>query len=601
VYMSENQAQPLLDQTIDMTVKEKDHRFLSVFDCMKWSREYNREWLLLDFVAGLSVGAMVIPQSLSYAALAGLPSSYGLYAALTPSIAYSMFGNSRQLSVGPVAVTWMMIRQALTDLVPCVQAIDNPNHLTSDEERECQAVYNDAAVKLALLVSLIYFLMSFLRLGLVFTRLLSHSILGGFTTGAAITIGLSQVKYIVGFKINTHGSSSLPSFVQGIVAGVRELRWQEASLSLLLIYVLIAFKYSGSICSWKPLKSLGALFVCVLGILIVILGQADHPENGAIAIIGLIPSGLPPFSIPTWFKPGGPSFLSLLLPAFVIGLVNLLESISISKSLARKNKDSLDTNREIVALGIVNFLGACASSPPSTGSFSRSAVGYLAGAKSPGAQLVVGLFVAIVLVSLTGFFSKVPFCAMAAIVSVSVASLVDIELFCRLWRVSKVDFVYFLVAFMGTLMLSVEAGLVLAVVLSLSWTYYRIAFASDASKGYSTFDPSLDASRHYLRLEGPISFLQAEEAEIKIDQAIKKTLALGRSSLAIDLRSVPFVDAAGVEFLQDSVIRSAEHKIRIILFGMNADVEEAGERVRLRNLVEKAEGTIIDSHVCDLG
>ena len=134
-----------------------------------------------------------------------------------------MFGTSKQLSVGPVAVTWMMIRQSLSALIPCSQLIDNPNHLITDDERQCQATYNYAAVRLALLVSLMYLLLGVLRLGL-FTRLLSHSTLGGFTTGAAITIGMSQIKYIVGFKINTHGSSSLPSFIMGLIANIKDLR-----------------------------------------------------------------------------------------------------------------------------------------------------------------------------------------------------------------------------------------------------------------------------------------------------------------------------------------------------------------------------------------
>ena len=334
----------------------------------------------------------------------------------------------------------------------------------------------------------------------------------------------------------------------------------------------------------------------------VIIGQLDQIDNGSIATIGFIPSGLPPLSIAGLLSSEGPSLLALLNPAFVIGMVNLLESLSIAKSLARKIGITLETNQEIMALGLINLAGCCLSSPPTTGSFSRTAVGNNAGAKSPGAQMVVGLFVAIVLYLLTGFFSYVPFAAMAAIITVSVASLVDLELACYLWRVSRADFIYFLAACFGTLLLNVESGLLLAVALSITWTIYRSAFANKLLvQPLSTFDPSVHPDAHLVQLDlNSLTFLNAEDAESKIEEAIKQTVANGKSSLVIDLQLISFVDALGIECLEDTVIRSAENRLVVIFCGINSQVDEATERVRFRELVETAGGSVLDSHVCDL-
>ena len=261
--------------------------------------------------------SQVVPQGLSYATLVGLPSVFGLYGAFLPCLVYTLVGSSKQLAVGPVAVTSLLLGSSLRDLIPCSAQISNANLITDPVLQQCQAQFNKATIQIAFLVSILYTGMGVLQMGWV-TKFLSHAVIGGFTTGAAITIAIGQVKYILGYKITMGSSTRLQDYMSQYIQGIRNLRWQEMIMGITFIFVLVAFKEGQKL--WKPLRhirSLGALFVCIAGICAVVIGKVNLSPS-LISIVGFIPSGLPGFTANQWFPMTSPTFEQLLTPAIVI-------------------------------------------------------------------------------------------------------------------------------------------------------------------------------------------------------------------------------------------------------------------------------------------
>ena len=352
-----------------------------------WLRTYNwRNNLIKDIVAGLTVGMMVIPQSMSYAKLAGLPVEYGLYSALVPVYAYALFGSSRQLAVGPVAILSLMLSTELTPLVT-----DN-GEVTTDEE---QQQYNILAVQAAMLVGVTYIAMGLLRLGFV-TIFLSHAVISGFTTGASVIIGMSQVKYILGITIPR--SDQLIDLLQNIIANISDFNWKTFVLGMSCIFALLGMKHLGKtykIFRWT--RAAGPLVVSAICILVTWL--ADLSARG-IPIVEYIPQGLPHVTIPYWSPIDG----RLVRSVISMVIIGFMESIAIAKTLASKHKYELDSSLELIGLGMANFFGSMFQSYPVTGSFSRSAVNNDTGATSGISGIVTATLVMITLLLLTSVF-----------------------------------------------------------------------------------------------------------------------------------------------------------------------------------------------------
>eukprot|EP00798_Chlamydomonas_sp_ICE-L_P025822 gene25822-11497_t len=444
-----------------------------------------------DITAGLSVGFMVVPQGMSYAGLAGLPSVYGLYGAFLPCIIYTLVGSSKQLAVGPVAVTSLIISANLQRIVSCANDIENPNKPPPGLEA-CQDQYNKAAIQLAFIVAMLYTGVGILRLGWV-TKFLSHAVISGFTTGAAVTIGMGQVKYLLGythvkyllgFSVDMGHSTRVQDYIAKYIAGINQFRWQEWIMGTTMIFVLVFLREAHRINKkLRYIRSFGPLLMCAVGICAVYIGKVNTPERGNVKVIGFIPSGLPGVTIGWWTPMVDPSFTDLIPTAIIVMIVDLLESTSIARALARKRNDldmivdllgstsiaralarkrndldmivyllgstsiaralarkngyELVYNREIIGLGLANIVGAAFNSYTTTGSFSRSAVNDMAGAKTPLAQTVCGLIVMFVLLFLTNVFAKLPFNVLGAIVIVSVSGLFEFEQAIYLWKVNN--------------------------------------------------------------------------------------------------------------------------------------------------------------------
>ncbi|KAG1667610.1 hypothetical protein FOA52_001664 [Chlamydomonas sp. UWO 241] len=509
------------------------------------------------------------------------------------------------LSVGPVAITSLLLGGTLGSLVPCAANIANPNTLTNPVDAACQDQYNLAALHICFIVACLYTGMGILRVGWI-TKFLSHAVIGGFTTGAAIIIGMGQAKYILGYTIVMPGKSTrLQEYLVAYFSRIKYLRWQEYIMGIMFIFILIAIKNGERL--WRPLRhmrSLGAIFCCVVGILAVYIGKINTLPHGGMKIVGAIPKGLPPFTGNLWVPMVDPSFSELIVGCIIILIVDLIESTSIARALARKNGYELSYNREIVGLGLANFAGAMSSCYTTTGSFSRSAVNNNAGAKTPLAQFFCGWVVGFVLLFLTSVFALVPFNALGAIVIVSVASLVEIEQAIFLWKVNKLDLVCFLASCFGTLFYSVELGLGLAIGLAIFISIHQSAFPHTAVLGkvpgasyvYRNIKQYPDSQVYpgilAFRIDAPLYFANVNSVEEKIEKAMIKASAWsavqgakGLKFLIIDMTPIHHVDSMGLRFIEDVIFDCKDKGVQLLLSNPNQNVMRDWDRVKIPDLL----------------
>ncbi len=358
---------------------------------LQWLPSY--EWknhLITDVLAGITVGIMVIPQSMSYAKLAGLPVEYGLYSSLVPIYAYALFGSSRQLAVGPVALVSLLLNTGLTLVL-------EKEGITPETNEDYNAVYATMALQTSFLVGVCCIVMGMLRMGFV-TIFLSHAVASGFTSGAAIIIGLSQVKYIVGYNIPA--DKTLHLLLKNIFGSIHQLNYKTFLLGTLSIATLVGLKkVATKVPNLKWTRAAGPLLVTVISI--ILQATIDLEANG-IPIVGHIPKGFPKFTANVIFPLERMGKLSIVV--FNIVIIGFMESIAIAKQLANKNNYEVDSSLELVGQGMANLTSGFFGGYPVAGSFSRSAVNNEAGAKSGISGIVTATLVGVVLLFLTSIF-----------------------------------------------------------------------------------------------------------------------------------------------------------------------------------------------------
>ncbi|MEL6188036.1 MAG: sulfate permease, partial [Myxococcota bacterium] len=399
---------------------------------LAWLPHYRLRDFGPDFAAGLTTAIMLVPQAMAYAMLAGLPPEVGLYASVVPPLIYAFLGTSRPLAVGPVAMDSLLVAVALAPLAAAGTE-----------------AYVALAVLLALMVGLLQMGMGLLKLGFL-TNFLSRPVISGFTSAAALIIGLSQLKHLLGIDL---ARSSNPFVILGHAAAA----WREASpvtlaLGLGAIVVLVLLK--------RLAPSFPRALVVVAGSTVVVLGL----DLSQVALVGTVPAGLPAPSLPAMRPELWPTLFG---SALTIALVGFMEAISVSKALAARNHDKIDPSQELFALGAANLGGAFFGAYPGTGGFSRSAVNAQAGARTQVAGLVTALLVLAALLFLTPLFTSLPKSALAAIIMVAVFGLVDLEEPRRLWRVHRVDFGLLVLTFAATLGLGIQQGILTGVAAAL--------------------------------------------------------------------------------------------------------------------------------------
>ncbi len=424
----------------------------------RWSH-YRRDFFVGDLIAGLVVAIMLVPQAMAYALLAGLPAQVGLYASILPLVAYSLFGTSNSLAVGPVAMVSLLVISGVGEL-----AEPGSDHFIS------------LCLTLALLVGAIQILMSVFRLGFL-VNFISHPVLIGFTTAAAIVIAFSQLPNLLGISVERghlplqtimstlrQAVGSNPSTVTiGLAACLLLLGFGKA-LTPALMRLGVARNIS------ETVSRAGPLVAVVLAAVTVYISGWHEARN--VAIVGQIPAGLPRFTMP------GLDLVELrqLFPlALVITLVGYLESISVAKALAGRRREKIDSNRELFALGAADVAAAFTGGYCVTGGFSRSLVNFASGARTPLSSLITAAVVALSVAWLTPWFYFIPKAVLAAIVVVAVMGLIDLKTPFQLWKYSRADAVALVLTFAGVLVLGIESGILIGIGVTIAMLMWKMS------------------------------------------------------------------------------------------------------------------------------
>ena len=514
---------------------------------LTWAPNYERKNLRSDLAAGVTVGAMLVPQAMAYALLAGLPPEIGLYAATIPVIIYALFGTSRQLAVGPVAIVSLLTATALAPLV-----------------EEGTSGYLAAAALLAIMVGVG-------RLG-VLVNFLSHSVLVGFTAAAAIIIGFSQTKHLLGISIERkdHFYETVGE-VGGNVGDADGITLLIGVLALAGLYVMKKF---------TP-RIPAALVVVVASILAV---ELFGLEDRGVKVVGDIPDSLPAFGLP---DVDGSLLGSLIPTALVITLVGFMESIAVAKVYARRYRYDLQPNSELIGLGAANVASGMFGGYPVTGGFSRTAVNDTAGAKTPFASIVTALIVLSTIAFLTPLLTSLPNAALGAIIVMAIIGLIDVKEMRHIAAVKKSDLIGLGVAFVATLALGIELGIGVAVVASMLVVFARMSRPHSAVLGqigdttYRNVERSpaahtIDGVR-VIRIDAALSFLNATNV---------KRLLLGHASqvevepraLVLDASGINDVDATGAEMLDEVIDELRDNGMSLHLADVKGPVRDVLRR-----------------------
>lgn len=529
--------------------KSKLHQFLPV---LSWLPQYKKEHLSGDLTAGLTVGIMLIPQGMAYAMLAGLDPIHGLYAVTIPLILYAVFGTSRQLAVGPVAMVSLLTAAGIGALAP--------------ETPEQYLLY---ALTLAFIVGVIQFGMGLFRLGFI-VNFLSHPVINGFTSAAAIIIGLSQVKHL--FRINLPRTEHIQDMMIALYHNISDAHWITFWIGLSGILIIKFGK--------KIHKAFPAPLVAVLVGILLVWGF-DLVDQG-VMILGEVPSGLPAFSTPVFEME---SWRELFPIALAISLVGFAESYAIAKTIQSKHKDyKLDPNQELVGLGLANFGAAFFQGYPVTGGFSRTAVNDQSGAKTALSSIISASIILLTLIFFTGIFYYLPNSILAAVVIVAVSGLVDYKTPKFLWKKDKSDFFMLIVTFAATLTLGIEIGIITGLVLSLVAVIYR------ASRPHIAVLGRVPGTKYYrnikrfdevevrdelliIRIDGPIYFANVQYIKNIFEQLIEEK-GEPLKMIVVNMESVTSVDSTGAYALEEWINDWRKNGIDICLSGTRGPVRD---------------------------
>jgi SulP family sulfate permease len=517
---------------------------LPVFD---WARSYDRETLAGDLLAALIVTVMLIPQSLAYALLAGLPPEAGLYASVAPLLLYAIFGSSRVLAVGPVAVVSLMTAAAIGKHA----VVGSP-------------AYWSAALTLAFLSGAMLLAMGVLRLGFL-ANFLSHPVISGFISASGLLIAASQLKTLMGVEAGGHqlldlllalGGQVPHTHVLTLVVGVLAtafLFWVRSGLKPLLVRAKISPKAADVTAKAGP--------VAAIAVTTGLAWAFSWPEQG-MKIVGSIPRGLPPLTLPTW---DFALWRELALPALLISVVGFVESVSVGQTLAAKRRQRIEPDQELIALGAGNLSAAFTGGFPVTGGFARSVVNFDAGAQTPAAGVFTAAGITLASLLLTPALYYLPQATLSATIIVAVLSLVDFSILKRTWAYSKPDFAAVAITLFGTLALGVETGLVVGVGVSLA------LYLSRTSRPHIAIVGLVPGTEHFrnvlrhqvlvsprlvtLRVDESLYFANARALEDRVNDAVASHPHLRH--LVLQCSAINDIDASALESLE-----AIEHRLR---------------------------------------
>lgn len=502
---------------------------------------------------------MLIPQGMAYALIAGLPPVYGLYASVVPQLIYAILGTSRQLSVAPVAMDSLLVATGVS--------------VMATEGSEAYITY---AIMLAFFMGVAQFSLGIIRMGFI-TNLLAKPVISGFTSAAALIIGLNQLKYFLGVDLEKSNQ------VYRILLNAANQINETHILTLILgIAGIVLIKGAKKVNNKIP----GALIAVIAGILAVTVFGLD---SKGVSIVKEVPSGLPSLIIPDFSIETVQKLLPLSL---TIAVVAFMEAFSVAKAIEAKRRDyKVIPNQELIALGAANIVGSLFQSYPVTGGFSRSAVNHQAGANTPLSSIISAVLVALTLLFLTPLFYNLPHAILAAIIMVAVAVLIDLGYVRTLWKTNKIEFGLLMATFVVTLQFSMVPGIVTGIVLSILILLFRAANPHMAVLGrVKGIDEYRNVKRFddletwpellVLRVDAPFAFVNIQTIKDKVMNEVQKRNG-ALKYVVLDAGSVAYIDATGVIGLRELIEALDEKGIQILFAEMIGPVRDVFNRNEL--------------------
>jgi len=536
-----------------------------------WLPNYRKSDFSGDLMAGVVVAIMLIPQGMAYAMLAGLPPQVGLYASVIPLIAYALFGSSKTLAVGPVAMVSLMVASSLS-------AIAVPG---SPE-------YVGFALLLALMTGVLQLVMGVLKLGSI-VNFLSHPVISGFTSAAAIVIGLSQFKHVLGVSIP--GTEYPWQMARELAFSLLDTSGATLSLSLAAIAVLIAFRKAlppmlarlGVSQTWRDAVARAGPLAVVVGGTLAVYALDLHQAHG-VKIVGEIPQGLPSLTSPqvSW-----EATQKLAPAALAIVFVGFMESVAIARTLASKRRESVEPDQELFALGAANVAASLTGGYPVTGGFSRSVVNFSAGARTGLASILTAMLIALTLLFLTPLFYLLPKAVLAAIILVAVVGLIDLKTLRLVWQYDRYDGVSLLLTFAAVFGLGVESGILIGAASAIALHLWRASRPHVAVVGrIAGSEHFRNEQRHqvetlpdvlFLRIDENLFFANARKLGDLLINAVAQRADI--KHLVLVASSINHIDAGSLEVLEDTAHKLHDAGVALHISDLKGPVADRLKRV----------------------
>lgn len=522
-----------------------------IFPILDWLPNYKTSFLKGDIFAGLTIGIILIPQGIAYAIIAGLPPIYGLYTALIPQLVYTVFGTSKWMSSGPTALDSLILASSISAIA-----------IVGDE------FYLATAFAITLLTGVFQLILGAFRLGFIM-NFVSKPVLTGFVTAAAVIIALSQFRDL--FGIDAPRSNQIQYILTGLFNNFGTLHWHSFIIGIFGIILIYGLH--------KINKQLpGQLIVIILGIIVM---KVSYNYLEDVEIVKSIPKGLPSFAVPDL---NYDLFLKLMPIALTLSFTGFLQATSISKSLQDANS-KLNTNKELIALGMSNFIGSFFSAYVSTGSFSRSAVNKEAGANTPMANVFAAFFILITLLFLTPLFYYLPKPVLAAIIITAVLKLIKLEQIKFLWHTNKKDFIMMLITFLVTLTFGIKEGIIIGVLVSIFVVVFQSSKPHVAVLGkvpgtpyfYRNIDRfddvTIDDDILIIRFDSQLYFANVDYFREKLKQ-LARSKGDVLKLIIIDAGAIHNIDSTGIAMLNEVVTKYHERGIKIFFADVKGPVRD---------------------------
>ena len=544
---------------------------MSIFPALKWLKTYHPTHFKADVVAALIVLAMLVPQGMAYAMLAGLPPVMGIYASILPMIIYAFTGSSTTLSIGPVAIISMMVFSALQPLF----AVGS-------------TAYIEAACLLAIMVGIISLILGLFRFGFLI-QLISHPVIKSFIIASALLIALGQFKFLLDIPLQTN---NIPEFIGSLVNNFHHISFLSVGVSLAAISILVFLP------KWVRSDFLNKTIPLLLVLSSIIVVYAFNLDQHGLKTVGIIPTGLPSFHFPTWNF----DLVQKLLPsAFIIAMISFVESLAIAQATALQKRDDLNSNQELIALGLANIAAGINMGFAVSGSLSRTVVNSDAGAKTPMSGVMSSLLMIAVSLYFTSFFQNLPLTILAATIFVSIWKLVSFLPFFETWKYSKADGLAMWATFLGVTCIDISTGLVIGIILTFILLLWRISRPHIAVIGLvegtqhfrnvSRYDVLTTETIASFRIDENLNFLNAHVLKGYIITELSHNPQI--QHVVINCSSISNIDLSAVEMLEDLNRELLQLGIQLHLSEVKSPVMDQLNSSRLINMLS---GKIFLSH-----